>query len=45
MKIWSKPIAELIKVSPVDVLQNSIDDPFIEEYEEWNANGEAPTLK
>ena len=45
MKSWNKPIAELILVSPVDILQNSGNDPFLEEYNEWNANGELPGLK
>ena len=45
MKSWSKPIAELITVAPIDILQNSGNDPFLEEYEEWDANGELPALK
>ena len=45
MKSWSKPIAELIKVSPIDILQNSGNDPFLEEYAEWDANGGIPVLK
>ena len=45
MKSWSKPIAELITVSPVDILQNSGNDPFLEEHEEWKFNGEIPILK
>ncbi|MBO5203809.1 MAG: hypothetical protein J6B72_04275 [Clostridia bacterium] len=45
MKCWSEPSVEIIVLSPADILQNSGNDPFLEEYDEWDANGGIPVLK
>lgn len=45
MKQWKKPIAEVLVISSADdILQNSGNDPFLAEAEDW-ANGTTPGLK
>ena len=44
MKFWSKPSAEIVVLSPADILQNSGNDPFTAEISEW-VKGALPTLE
>lgn len=44
MKFWSKPSAEIVVLSPADILQNSGNDPFLSEIAEWS-KGTLPTLE
>ena len=43
MKIYNEPFIELIALSPMDIIQNSGDDPFLLNL--WNKNDELPGLK
>ncbi len=44
-KNYKVPQIEFLLLSPSDVIQVSGNDPFAEEYDEWNSKGELPGLK
>ena len=46
MRVYNKPTFDKLTPSPEDdILQNSGNDPFLAEYDEWSSKGAVPGLK